>query len=242
MKQTLLSIVQDILSDIDSEDVNSISDTVEAGQVARHVRSTFYNMVATRDIPEHKELLKLTAASDSEYPTHFRYGDNVKEVIEVWYEGEDSRYHRVQYKEPLDFLNITDRVQGDDVKVVLDKNGGTKLRISTDKNPDFYTSFDDNWLVFNSHDKALEATLQESKVRAYGTVYPVFQLTDSYVPDIDATMFPYLVAEAKSLSQSLLKGGSDPKVEQAARRQKSYLQNDMYRTEQRNARPNYGRR
>jgi hypothetical protein len=32
MKRTLLQIVQNILSDMDSEDVNSISDSVEAEQ------------------------------------------------------------------------------------------------------------------------------------------------------------------------------------------------------------------
>ena len=50
MKKTLLQIVQNILSDLDSEDVNSISDTVEAMQIARVVENTFYNIVATRDV------------------------------------------------------------------------------------------------------------------------------------------------------------------------------------------------
>jgi hypothetical protein len=34
MKRTLLEMVQSILSDMDSEDVNSISDTNEAEQIA----------------------------------------------------------------------------------------------------------------------------------------------------------------------------------------------------------------
>jgi len=72
-------------------------------------------------------------------------------------------------------------------------------------------------------------------------VYPVFSLTDDYVPDIDAAMFPYLIAEAKSTAFSLLKGGSDPKIEQAARRQKSYVQNDMYRNQRLANWSTYGR-
>ena len=45
-----------------------------------------------------------------------------------------------------------------------------------------------------------------------------------------ATLMPLLLAESKSTSMSLFKGGSDPKIEQAARRLKSYVQNDQYKT------------
>jgi hypothetical protein len=53
---------------------------------------------------------------------------------------------------------------------------------------------------------------------------------------------PYLLAEAKSTCFSLFKGGSDPKVEQAARRLKSYVQNDMHKSVRPNKRTHYGRK
>jgi len=242
MKRTLLDIVQSILSDMDSESVNSISDSTEAEQVARVVRDCYFNMIATRMIPEHHELLKLTAASDSEFPTHFQYGTNVKQISNVWYEDDQGYYREVSWIEPMDFLSNTDTANGDDVVTVKDKHGGTSLRIRTDMRPTFYTSFDDNWIVMNSYDKDLDSTLQASKVRAYGVVYPEFTISDDFVADIDATMFPYLIAESKSTAMSLLKGQSDPKIEQAARRQKAYVQNDMYRTQKEPQRPKYGRR
>ena len=40
IKKNLLEIVQNILSDMDSEEVNTISDTVEAMQVAQIVETT----------------------------------------------------------------------------------------------------------------------------------------------------------------------------------------------------------
>ena len=52
---------------------------------------------------------------------------------------------------------------------------------------------------------------------------------------------PYLIAEAKATAGSLLKGYSDPKVEQAARRQKVYIQNDRFNTQRSNTRRAYGR-
>ena len=71
MRTTLLSMVQSILSDMDSEDVNSISDTVEAQQIASVIQDTYFNLISAREIPEHKQMLQLTSLSDSQKPTHF---------------------------------------------------------------------------------------------------------------------------------------------------------------------------
>ena len=60
MKRTLLEMVQSILSDMDSESVNSISDSVESEQIASVIQDTFFNLIAARDIPEHRQLNKLT--------------------------------------------------------------------------------------------------------------------------------------------------------------------------------------
>ena len=230
MKQNLISIVKSILSDMDSEDVNSIDDSVEALQVASIVKDTFNNLIATREVPETNRLLKLAAASDNQFPTHFQYGEDVKEVQKVWYTNRDGSYYEVHWREPLDFLNLTDSAYNQNVLVSYDKRAGTTLNIRTDADPRYYTSFDQNWIVMDSYDSLRDNSLQESKTRAYGTMYPRFEISDHYVPDLEATMFPYLVAEAKSTAMSLLKGQSDPKVEQNARRQKNYIQNDKFRT------------
>lgn len=240
IKKTLLEIVQSILNDADGDNVNSISDTIEAEQAAAVVESVYYNIIAPRFIPEHRELIKLTAASDTNYPTHFQYPTNVKEIEILWYQDSDGDYKTIDWKDPLDFLYTTDR-NNENYDSVSDKNAGTTLRIGNDADPIYYTSFDDNWVVMNSYDSTTESTLQESKVRAFGTVYPVFSQTDSYTPDLDGTVFPYLMAEAKSMFMDLYKGGVPQKVEQAARRQKAYIQNDMYKSKRKNRWSNYGR-
>ena len=243
MKKTLLQIVQNILSDLDSEDVNSISDTVEAMQIARVVENTFYNIVATRDVPEHTSMLKLTALSDSARPTHFQYPDNVKSVTDVWYDKSDDssfEYGVVRYLSPKEFLRKTD-ARTSDYTSVTTVVGGVSLRIGNNKMPDFYTSFDDDYIVMDSHDNTIDSTLITAKVRAIGATIPVFSQSDTYTPDLDDVMFPYLINESKSVCFSLFKGGPDQKIDQAARRQKSYVQNDMYKTKQENKRPKYGR-
>lgn len=242
-KKTLLEIVQSILSDMDAEEVNSLGDTTEGLQVASIVQDTYYNIISNRLIPEHRGLIKLTALSDSEFPTHFKYGTDVSGIENVWYDGSTTaavEYKEVYFLDPMAFLLRTDGVGGN-YRSIDDKSAGTKLRIRTDKAPEYYTSFDDEHIVMDSYNSAEDATLQESKSRAFGNKVPVFSIEDTFVPDMDANFFPYLLAESKSAAFSLLKGGSDPKVEQSARRQKTSLQNDKYNTIRTRGLSKYGR-
>jgi len=242
MRKTLLSMVQSILSDMDSEDVNSISDTVEAQQIASVIQDTYFNIIAAREIPEHKQMLQLTSLSDSQKPTHFRYPNDTKEIEKLFYNTATtgSTYTEVYFLEPIDFLNRIDESATSTMQVQT-VAGNVPVFIYTDRMPKYYTSFDDDNIIMDAYDSSVEAILQESKTRAYGTVYPSFEITDSFEPDIDDTMLPYLLAEAKSTCFSLFKSGADPKIEQSARRLKSYVQNDMYKTKRENQRPHYGR-
>jgi len=89
MKMSLLTMVQKILSDMDAEPVNSVGDTLEAGQVASILGDTFYNIVHNKKIPEFEHFIKLTALSDSEAPTHFQYPTAVDKVYDIWYDVSD---------------------------------------------------------------------------------------------------------------------------------------------------------
>lgn len=244
MKRTLLEMVQSILNDMDSEAVNSINDSVEAQQIASVIEDVYYNIVAARNIPEHQQLLKMTSLSSSVRPTHFQYPTNTREIVSLAYNIDTQgkvNYQEIQFVEPMDFLSRMPYNLSTGVLVVPDVNSNISLTVFRNRMPTYYTSFDDLHVVLNAYDASIDTTLQESKTRAYGTVYPTFSISDSFVPDLDDTMLPYLLAEAKSTCFSLFKSGSDPKIEQAARRLKSFVQNDMYRTKRPNVRNHYGR-
>ena len=243
MKRTLLQIVQNILSDMDSEDVNSISDSIEAEQIASVVRDVYYNMVSTRMIPEHQELVKLVSLSNSARPTHFQVPDSVKRIDFIRYNvstTSDTEFKEIQYIEPLLFLTL--HQDGANVTTVYDVNGNTPLLIRNDQMPTYYTSFDDLHIVMDSYKSDTDQILAENKTQALGHKIPTFTISDNFTPDLDEVLFPYLLAESKSTCFSLFKSGVDQKIEQAARRQKSYMQSDMYREKKENKRPYYGRR
>ncbi len=246
MRKTLLQIIQDILSDTEGEPINTISGSLEGEQAATIVEHTFYDMVANRMIPEHQELIQLTPASDSAYPTHFLYPTNVKEICKVWYDRTEAltgtgEYHEVQWLDPLDFLSRIDNFSGT-YQTVNDKNGGTKLRIQSDKWPEYYTSFDDEWMVFDSWNSSYDNTLQEHKVRALGIKYPIFdRFDDNYFPDIDDHLYPMLISEARERFFDWYKGGTTRKAAEAARRNKVHAQNDKRKSARSNVRNDYGR-
>ena len=240
MKTTLLQIVQSILSDMDSEDVNSISDTVEAQQIASVVEDTYYNMVAAREIPEHSKLMSLVSLSTLSKPTHFKYPTNVKHIERIEYNvgtTTDKDFKVIKFVEPMKFLDLMDEKD----KLVETVDGSIDIFVATDRPPTYYTSFDDEHIIMDSHLFSEDSTLSSSKVRAFGTAYPTFSQVDDFEPDLDNTLLPLLLAESKSVCFSIFKGGPDPKIDQAARRLKSYKQNDMYKTTRSNTKPSYGR-
>lgn len=237
-KYTLLEIVQKVLSDMDSEEVNSISDSAEAMQVASLVEDVYFGMVNTRHIPEHYELLRLTPLANPAKPTHFQMEEDVRRIDNLWYERSTGGYRTLEYVDPLTFLSRTDGMSAD-YDTVTENN--TKLRVRNNEDPSYYTIFDDEYVICNAYDSAVEDTLQLSKVRAYGVKTPTFTVSDTFVPDIDISHFNYLIEESKSRAMSVFKSGVDAKTEQAARRQRYALANDKYRQKQTRRLSVYGR-
>jgi hypothetical protein len=238
MKQNLLSLVQSILSSLEGTPVNSIGDTEEAMMIASTIKDTYFNIIAARVIPEHGDFIKIDALSDLSRPTFFKYNERLKEITSFHYNVDKEggvQWREIHWLEPLDFVARLP------ARGKLVNTGKTSFYVGDNAMPSFYTSFDDEYLVLNSYDKEVDDTLQQSKSRVFGYTYPEFLLSDTFTPDLDATMFPYLLAESKSVCFSLFKS-PDPKIEQAAKRLKNGIQNDMTRTRKDNARPRYGRR
>lgn len=68
-QQSLLTIVQNILSSLDSDEVNSISDTTESLQIANIVQNKYYDILSRGDLPENEDLFQLTPSNDTTKPT-----------------------------------------------------------------------------------------------------------------------------------------------------------------------------
>ena len=126
------------------------------------------------------------------------------------------------------------------VDVVLD-DSGVELLIVNDKNPEYFTSFNDKDVVFDSYDSDINETLVASKTQAVGYVIPTFELTDTHVPDLPDEAFAFLVEECKSKASLKLRQVADEKSEQEAGRQGRWLSRKSWSVAEKDSFPNYGR-
>jgi hypothetical protein len=247
-KMTLLDMVQDILSDMDSDEVNSISDTVEALQVAQIIKSTYYNIIDGRDYPFLHELFQLDTSGTSIRPTHLKLPETIIDLDWIKYNKKKSgetrnRYEKIKYKTPEEFLDIINQLDSSSATVQLVEDiTGVELNILNNKAPEYFTSFDDETLVFDSFDSSVDSTLQNSKLQCYGKRSVAFLLEDSFVPDLPVQMFSYLHNEAKSTCFARLKQIADLKSEQVSVSQKRRMSQEAWKVVKGIQYPNYGRK
>ncbi len=233
-KMTLLEITQDILSDMDSDEVNSISDTQESLQVAQIVRSTYYNIVDGKDFPFLYEMFQLSTSGTTTRPTHMTLPDTVADLKWIKYDnkelgGTKDLYQKIQYKHPEDFLDITDARDVSDTKVTaIADTSSVTINIFNERGPQYFTSFDDEVLVFDAYDSAKETNLQNTSTQAYGKQSVTWSVTDTFTPDLPVQMFSYLLNEAKSACFVTLKQMPNAKVEQQAQTQKRRMSQDAW--------------
>lgn len=241
-------MVQEILNDIDSDEVESIDDTVESEQIVSILKSTYYAMMSNRDWPHLRRSIQITGLGDTTKPTHMKLQDGIKELCFLNYnkvkDGETrKRYEEIEYLQPDHFLHKTNQRNNDDSDTVaVTDTGGIEILIKNDVPPTYYTSFDDEYIVFDSYDSSVDTTLQEAKVQSMAYVMPDWNSEDTFIPDLPENAFTALVEEAKSRASFRLKQVADQKAEQEAGRQNRWLARKARRVAGGIKYPDYGRK
>lgn len=235
MQKTLLQIVQDILNDMDSDSVNSITDSEEALQVAQIVRTSYEKLITSRDDwPFLRTLTTLTGLGDTSNPTKMRMPTSMSKVYWVKYNKND-----VAYLSPKDFKDLLDNRT--EQSGVVNSSG---YIINAD--PSYWTTYDDDYIYFDGYDSDTDSTLQQSKSVVYGIVLPSWTVDDSFVPTLPEKMFPTLIADAKGTAFLDLKQQANAKEESFAGRSLARFQNAAYRADKAeptyNQNVNYGRK
>lgn len=213
-KMTLLEMTQNILESMESDPANSIDDTEESIMVANIIRITFFDMMASREWPFLYSLTTLTALADVNNPTKFDIPDTINRVVWMKYNDED-----VTYMAPKDFYEM---IKARDTSLAnVDANG-----YITDRDPLYWTTYDDQRIEMDSYDQATESTLQQSNLTAYCVTAPSWTHTDAFTPAIPEKMFSTLLAEAKAVAFLQVKQMRNPVHEQRARQGRSRLQSE----------------
>ena len=250
-KTTLLEIVQDILSDADGDEVNSIADTIESDQCARIVRNEFMDIADVFDLEHHKRPVKLTASGAST-PCLMTRPEGFHAMEWVKYDarttaGADPNYELVTYITPSDFLVMSDiRTASDsDVEQMTLTNSTHVINIKNDRAPEYWTiieGYDD--IIFDAYDSSLETNLQTSKSLAYGIQRPTLALSDSAVPDLPQNLMQLLKNRSRAFYFDLYKDGTTREIDKRSRHSETRAQRLRHVKKDYNDRtgPNYGRK
>lgn len=233
-KMTLLEMVQSTLNAMDSDDCNSIDDTVESAQVALIAKESYFDLISQRDWPFLRTTFSLDGLADTDNPTHMELGENYSKVLWIKYNEND-----VEYLDPKTFQDLLD--QREELTDVVNADG-----FVINRDPIYYTTFDDTTFIFDGIDLDAESTLQSSNVKCFGVIVPTWTHEDSFVPTLPAKMFPTLLAEIKSNAFLNLKQQANAKEERKAQRGRNIFQNEAWRNNESegkwNRKINYGRR
>jgi len=248
MKLSLLEITQDILNDLDADEVNSISDTIESQQVAQIVKSCFLELTSNRNWATQKRLIQLESSIDLSKPNYLKAPSNLKELVFFNYEKHKldqtkELWQAVTYKEPDAFLRyISGRNSDNDNVIEVTDFGGSRLLIINDMAPQYWTSFDDQYIVTDSYDIEVDDTLQTQKTQCLAYLSPTWVHEDDAIPDLPDEAFALLVAESKSTASLALRQTADQKAEQKAGRQNRWLARKAWQLKGGIVYPDFGRK
>lgn len=249
MQRTVLELVQGILTETDGDEVNSISDTIEATSVANTLAQVYSEMVDEYSLPSTKTLQALTGLGDPDLPNLMHMPDGVYNIEFIKYDCRNDpsyakNYKDIQYLDPATFVSYlvgNDSTDSTNYQVVQ-WDANVPLVINKMRAPTYWTSFDDNYIVFDSYDSAVDSTLQSSKSIIYSETRPQFYVEDDFTPELPENLENILYIRALNRYLS-----TDNKINPVTQKQERRMEVRTMRNKWRSRRqtydgPNYGRR
>ena len=248
--RTVLDIVQGILGEMVSDEVNSISDTLEALSVASVVRQVYFEIVDEFSLPGDKTLRALTGLGDVTKPTHMQMPQEVSLVEWIKYDvridpANDKLFRDIVFKDPLDFVNIVNNRPSTDSTnyQVVQWDANVPLVVGRRTGPMYWTSFDDDYIVFDSYNEDVDSTLQSSKTICSVETRPTFLLDDEFVPALPENLVNLLYIQSLSRCMLNFKDRVNPKIERQESRTRVRTQRNKWRQgRQQYLGPDYGRK
>jgi hypothetical protein len=205
-------------------------------------------MMVNKRWSHQRHLIQLDGLASLAKPNYLRLPERLKELTTVRYDCRKFGEDRIQFKDikylPVeDFLAFTSQRNSTASNVyTITDFGGTKLLIANDVAPSYYTSFDDDYIVFDAYDAAVDDTVHSAKTQCLAYILPLWETEDGAIPDLPAEAFPALLEEAKATASMVIKQVANPKAEQQATRQNRWLSRNSWRTNKEYQYPDYGRK
>lgn len=251
-RQTLLEIVQDTLSLLDSDEANSISDTVEAEQIANIAKQCYLNLASFRHWPWERRLIHLDAVGDGDKPTLLKIPENVNRIERVLYNRscDELKYEELTHLDVYDFILHTytfDATASNTGSYTLltrpdDEESTITVLYKNDSQPRYWTSVDDTFIIFDTYDSTAEDTIQSSNSLTWAELQPTFIIEDDFVPNLPEQYWQMYLNDVRVTAFVNLKQAAHPKYAADLRRNMIRLQKAEWRQNGNPTTPNYGRK
>ena len=190
MKMTLLQVINYYMDHTDGFRISTIDDGIESQQVASIAEKVFYDL--NNDVfgnSQLESLIQLDALADSTKPNYLQLPDDAADIkhdavmYDISTDVAEIEMKEIVYLPPFDFLALIGTKKASTTNQVVTDFGGYRMTIDNDTAPQYYTSFDDEYLIFDSFDSTVDSTLQSSKSGIITQLQRAFTQSDTYVID-----------------------------------------------------------
>ena len=236
MERTLLYTVQRVLEKLNLDPVNSINDTEDALLVSREAESTFYDLMTRAEWKDKIDLIEVESVSDLNNPTALKVGEDVHNITSLRYDvttSTDSNkvIREICWLEPEDFLRKSHSLNTSDGNVKEVNYKGIPLFVLSNKQPEYYTSFDNELLVLDSYDSSVEDTLIGTKSICYGKKVPSWLQDDDFVIPVQDSLYPLYLSMLASACSLYLNSEVNQEDERRQARGISRMRREQIKTE-----------
>jgi len=251
MTKTLLTIVQDILELMDSDEVDSISDTIEGDQIAKCIQLIYDQILTEYDLPQKSNvfgadatddatngLTRLILPSDKITLTTIRY--DVRSAA-----GDAPSFVDIPLISNEEFLRRTTNLDSSDSNKTEQTwpTGIVKFVIINDQRPHYATLVEQKWIVFDAYDSDLDANILITKSILEGMGQTELSIADTTIIDLPGELLHLLEINAAELAFDIYKGGTPNKIRDLARKARVRQQRSKHKTrDNNNTGPNFGRK
>ena len=251
MQKTLLKMVQDTLSLMDSDEVNSISDTIESEQIAVCYRTIYDQIVTEYGVPSKNKTIRIGATDDSTNgKTRLFLNHALMSIDTIQYDNRSAASDPPLYREATVLTNR----EFLDKTINLDTSGSTlleqtwpntdiKFGVYNNKAPKYVTLVEERILIFDAYDSDVDSSnLLESKSRVSGEVSDALTIDDTTNVTLPGELLNLLETNATELAFDLYKQTTPAKIVNLARKSRVRQQRNKFKfRDQRRTGEDYGR-
>lgn len=212
-QMTLLDVVNSYKNATEGYQVNDLTEDYEAESVAKIAEEVYYEF--SSDFQDHtydNVLTTLDSVGDSTKPNYLAIPYNVHRIhdsvinYDKRVDNTKTNYQRVKYLDPHDFLDLVNGRNSEDSTIdVISDFSGVKLLIKNNKHPEYYTSIDDEYVIFDAYDSSLESTLQSSKSQVIAQTEQTFTIDKDFVIPLPSDLIPTYLSEVKARASEYLR-------------------------------------